>query len=122
MNKSCIIIIFFILVLFQVNLSLADNLLKIYNQQHRIVGYVVTDDDGNKTFYDSSWSRTGHSVYENNRTVIYNKDQNRVGLIKWDGNTGTEFDGAGNRIGHLRKEGSRIILFDKRWNRQGYKE
>lgn len=119
MKQLCIII--FLGILFCVDAVYAGDVVKKhYDRNCDVIGHVVTDDDGNETYFDRDWNRTGHSVYKNNRTVIYNKDQNRVGCIKWDGDTGTEFDQNGNRTGYRKKVNGKTIIYDENWQRKGY--
>lgn len=54
----------------------------IYDEHNRIVGYVRTNSNCEKTVYDRNWRIRSHIRDTNTGTVIYNRNWKREGQIK----------------------------------------
>lgn len=118
MKKFYIIIILGIL--FCANTVFADETKRIYNNQGNATGYVITDNNGNKTYYNNSWDRIGHSINRGDTDINYDKDYGRAGKIVWSGGKGSVFDQNGNRIGYRKKVNGKTIIYNENWQRKGY--
>jgi hypothetical protein len=101
MNRLYIIIIV-ILCFTSAPVAITNDIIKHYDEHHKITGYTVIDGD-RQTHYDRSWNRIGHTDWDNDDTGgHYDKDHNRTGYSK----------------AYKNKE----VMFDKSWNRKGYKK
>ena len=121
MNRLYVIIIV-ILCFTAVPVAIAGDIIKHYDEHHKITGYTVIEGD-RQTHYDSSWNRTGHTISEENKNTHYDIDQNRIGHTEWDNDdTASHYDKENNRTGYSKKSKDKEIMFDNSWNRKGYKK
>ena len=73
MNRLYIIIIA-ILCCAATSVAIADDIIKHYDEYHKISGYTVID--GNRqTHYDSSWNRIGHTISGKTKDTHYDINQ-----------------------------------------------
>jgi hypothetical protein len=63
--------------------AIAGNIIKHYDEHHKLTGYTVIDGD-RQAHYDRSWNRTGHTVSKENKNTHYDIDNNRIGHTEWD--------------------------------------
>lgn len=120
MNHRSCIIVFVLLFLFHANVIFADEIVREYDRDCNITGHIVTDDDGNKIYYNNSWDRIGHSINRGDTDINYDKDYGRAGKIVWSGGKGSVFDESGNRIGYRKKVNGKTIIYNENWQRKGY--
>ena len=116
-------IIIFLLILLFANLSFAGDIIKIYDQQHHVIGYSKIE-NGKETHFDRAWNRIGHSVYDSDkdRKTHYDTNYNRSGRSEYENDTWRHYNQDNSRSGYSILKDGKETLYDKNWRREGYKK